>query len=79
MQIWQWLRHAVDLDDGRTITCDLVQAFVNDELDLLRVQVGEVALRAERFDIAARIAMSLMTGSFQEFMTDLTYRQLRAV
>ncbi|MFD1625887.1 malate synthase A [Azospirillum griseum] len=31
-QVWHWIRHAVTLDDGRTVTVDLVRALIAEEL-----------------------------------------------
>ena len=31
-QIWQWVRHKARLEDGRTITRDLVEALIEDEM-----------------------------------------------
>ncbi len=31
-QVWQWLRHKAKLSDGRTVTSDLVQALLKEEL-----------------------------------------------
>jgi malate synthase len=44
-QIWQWLRHGATLDDGRTVTRELVQQLVPEELARIRGEVG-----ARRFD-----------------------------
>jgi malate synthase len=44
-QLWQWLRHGVELDDGELVTRQLLIDVVDDELRVLRSELG-----AERFD-----------------------------
>ena len=40
-QIWQWVRHAAQLEDGRTVTPELVRDFLEDETGRIRASVGE--------------------------------------
>ena len=40
-QVWQWLKHKVDLDDGRPVTRELVRAVEDSELDRIRREVGD--------------------------------------
>ncbi len=51
-QIWQWVRHGVELDDGRAVTAELVESLVTEEAADVRDEraVGlfrQVALAAE--------------------------------
>ncbi len=39
MQVWQWLRYGVTLDDGQRLTGDRVALIIQEELDKLRQQV----------------------------------------
>ena len=47
-QIWQWVHHAVQLQDGRTVTPDLVRQVIDEETAKIREQVGEETWRAGR-------------------------------
>ena len=35
-QLWQWIRHGTRLDDGRTVTAELVRSLEAEELSNLR-------------------------------------------
>src|SRR5207253_11409861 len=39
-QVWQWVHHGVQLDDGRTVTAELVRDIATDELERIRREVG---------------------------------------
>jgi len=41
MQIWQWIRHGARLDDGRTVTRELVLELLDAETERIRADVGE--------------------------------------
>jgi malate synthase len=76
-QVWQWLRHGVRLQDGRTVTPELVRATVAEQLDTMRNKLG-----AERFDRgnykdAAEILEQLIVNTdFIEFLTLPAYERL---
>jgi len=68
-QIWQWIRHGVRLDDGRTVTADLVRAIMDRETERLRASLGDgyaAARIADGRDIFERVALS---NDFVEFLT----------
>jgi malate synthase len=39
-QVWQWVRHGVELSDGRPVTDDLVRWAADEELERIRAEVG---------------------------------------
>jgi malate synthase len=39
-QVWQWVRHGVELSDGRPVTTDLVRWAADEELARIRAEVG---------------------------------------
>ena len=47
-QIWQWVHHEVRLEDGRTVTPELVREVLDDETAKIRAAVGEETWRAGR-------------------------------
>ncbi|GCE47372.1 malate synthase [Thermosporothrix hazakensis] len=71
-QLWQWLHHPRGiLGDGRKVTVELFHSFLDEELARLK------ALRAGRFEDAARILDELVTSAtFVEFLTLPAYRYL---
>lgn len=76
-QVWQWVRHGAKLDDGRTITPELVHRIIHDELGRMRERLGKERFEAGRFDIASRIFQDLVTRrQFVEFMTLVAYDYL---
>jgi malate synthase len=74
-QIWQWLQHRAKLADGRTVTPELFQTTLDDEMAKLRVSLGEATYDGGRFSEAIDLfgKMSLST-TFEEFLTVPAYR-----
>jgi len=76
-QVWQWLKHAAALDDGRGIDRALVDALIEAEMAALRQALG-----AERFDgghFAAAIALFRKVSTppdFVDFLTLPAYEQV---
>ncbi len=40
-QVWQWIRHGAELDDGRTVTPELVREIEAEELEKIREEIGD--------------------------------------
>ena len=40
-QVWQWIRHGATLDDGRTVTPELVRELEGSELEKIRAEIGD--------------------------------------
>ena len=40
-QVWQWLHNDVELDDGQTVTRDLVERLIDEEMAAIRERVGD--------------------------------------
>jgi len=69
-QIWQWQRHGVPLDDGRTVTAALVRAVMDEELARLRGVLGPERFDGGRFADARRLFEQVaLDSSFPEFLT----------
>jgi malate synthase len=47
-QIWQWVHHAVELEDGRPVTAELVRQVTDEETAKIRRGVGEETWQAGR-------------------------------
>jgi malate synthase len=78
-QVWQWVRHGVELEDGRPITAELVRELAVSELERIRAEIGDdewferegrPALSRELFE---RVALS---DDFVEFLTLPAYERL---
>ncbi len=76
-QIWQWVHHAAQLQDGRTVTPELVREILDQETDKIRQQVGEETWRAGRPDetrqVFERVALS---DELTQFLTLVAYDYL---
>jgi malate synthase len=75
-QIWQWIRHpAGQLDDGRKVTVDLFRALTREELNKLKVAVGErVYVRGNYERAAVLLDMVTTAAEFETFITLPAYR-----
>jgi malate synthase len=79
-QVWQWIHHEAALDDGRTITPDLVRELASSELERIRSEIGddEWFEREGRPDLSRwlfeRVALS---DDFVEFLTLPAYEELQ--
>jgi malate synthase len=76
-QLWQWLRHAARLEDGREVTVALVERILDEEMCRLLVEVGEPRFVAGRYREARDLLHRLVTGpDFIEFLTLPAYELL---
>ena len=76
-QLWQWIRHGAQLDDGRVITADLFRAVLAEELAAVRARVGDVAFANGNYARARDLFVHLVLASeFEEFLTLTAYDQL---
>ena len=70
-QLWQWIQHNAELDDGRSITSDLYETLRDEELASLG------GSEASRFGDAVEILDQLiLTEEFPEFLTLPAYEYL---
>jgi malate synthase len=76
-QIWQWVRHGAQLEDGRTVTAALVREVLDEETAKIREQVGAETWTAGRpadtREIFDRVALS---PELIEFLTLPAYELL---
>ena len=76
-QIWQWVQHGAELDDGRPVTSQLVRQVLDEETAKIRERVGEETWQAGRpaetreiFDLVA------LSSELIEFLTLVAYDHL---
>src|SRR5256714_554256 len=77
-QVWQWVRHAMQLDTGETVTPELVREKETEELERVRGEVGDEFFRTqgrpeESRALFERVALS---EEFEEFLTLPAYEEL---
>ncbi len=79
-QVWQWIRHGATLDDGRTITPELVRELATEELERIRAEIGddEWFEREGRPDLSRALfeRVALSGDEFVEFLTLPAYDEL---
>jgi malate synthase len=77
-QIWQWVHHGVQLQDGRTVTRELVRQILDEETASIREAVGEetwcAGHPAETREIFEQVSLS---DELIEFLTLPAYEYLK--
>ncbi len=76
-QVWQWLHLGVELADGQTVTRDLVERVITEELDTIREAVGDEMFDKGRMDEATELYRRMaLSDDFADFLTLPAYEQL---
>ncbi len=76
-QIWQWIRHAARLNDGRVVTPALFRQVLDEEMATLRQALPQGAFESGRFaEAVALFADMSLSERFEEFLTLPAYRVL---
>ena len=77
-QIWQWIYHPKGIsDDGRKVTIELYRELARDELEKIKLAVGEQEFASRKFKTAAEILGMIITDNqFVEFLTLPAYKYL---
>ncbi|WP_211356822.1 malate synthase A [Phaeodactylibacter luteus] len=69
-QVWQWIQAGAQLDDGRTITYELCQSLLPEELQKIESYVGADAYAKGRFPEAIELFDQLIrSDEYIEFLT----------
>ncbi|MDO8297580.1 MAG: malate synthase A [Caulobacter sp.] len=75
--IWQWIRNGVVLDDGTPMTAELFERAFEEELAVVRAEVGEDRWASGRWSEAAQLMRDLcLQDEFAEFLTLGAYERL---
>jgi malate synthase len=75
-QVWQWQRNGIRLEEGPTVTPELVKEIEDEELDKVKESMGE-AYSSFRWDEARRLFESVaLAPEFDEFLTLPAYSEL---
>lgn len=73
-QIWQWLKHEVELEDEVILTRELVLQWEKDELIKIKKYVGEERYNKGKFNLAKELFNELIfCEKFEEFLTLKAY------
>jgi malate synthase len=77
-QVWQWRRHGVTLEDGRTVTAALVRKLEGSELERIRGEVGDEFFYSQGRPDESRALFEevALADDFVEFLTVPAYEHL---
>ncbi|AUI85382.1 malate synthase A [Vibrio azureus] len=60
--IWQWIQHEKHLDNGLLVTRSLFEQYLNQEIDVVKYEIGEYRYQMGRFTEAAQLMLQLTTS-----------------
>jgi malate synthase len=75
-QIWQWVHTGVALDDGRTVTRELVDDLLEQELAGIRQEAGDGFDATGYAKAAALFRQVALANDYQDFLTVPAYEQM---
>ncbi len=76
-QVWQWIRHGAQLDDGRLIDLDLFRETLTEEVLAIRIEIGDRRYANGKFDRARELFQELIESyELPEFLTIAAYQSI---
>ena len=76
-QVWQWLHHSAQLDDGRPLTMALFGQLLEEEMDAIRGEIGGERFESGNFQLAMQLFDDMIRADdFVDFLTLPAYRHL---
>ena len=76
-QLWQWIKLATTLDDGRTVTAGLFKTLLDEEMEALRQALSPSVYDGGRFAEAISLFADMtLSDKFEEFLTLPAYEAL---
>ena len=76
-QVWQWVRHGARLQEGPTVTADVVRQIEREEVAKIREAIGSAAFSQGRFEEAVQLFERVaLEPSFVEFLTLPAYEHI---
>ncbi len=76
-QLWQWVRHGANLNDGRKITVNLFDKLMEEELIIIKSEIGEKKFNSGKFVEASSLFYEMINkDEFDEFLTLPAYNYL---
>ncbi len=78
-QVWQWVRHGVELADGRAVTAELVRRAADEELERIRGEIGNdewFYSQGRPEDSRGLFEQVALADEFVEFLTLPAYERI---
>ncbi|MDQ1626440.1 MAG: malate synthase [Actinomycetota bacterium] len=76
-QTWQWLHNDVELAGGPTVTRDLVERIIDEEVAVIREKLGEEAFAKGRWDDARTLFADMsLADELADFLTIPAYERM---
>jgi len=77
-QVWQWLHNSVQLEDGQTVTRELVERLIEEEVAAIRESVGDDAFGNGTWqDARALFTDMALADEYEDFLTLPAYERMR--
>jgi malate synthase len=74
-QLWQWVRHSAKMVDGRTVTIELFDSLLKDEVE--KIEASRRASASENLDLAAELFGKMTHAKeFPDFLTLEAYQRI---
>jgi len=75
-QVWQWVHNDITLDDGPTVTRELVERIIGEELASIRASAGP-AFDVARYEQAVSLFTEVaLADDYTEFLTLPAYERM---
>jgi malate synthase len=75
-QVWQWLHNDVELDDGQTVTRDLVERLIEEEMAAIRDRAGDGFENGRWDDARSLFTEMALADDFEDFLTIPAYERM---
>jgi malate synthase len=76
-QVWQWLHNDVELSNGHTVTRELVERLIDEEMAAIGERVGEETFAKGRWDEAREtFATTALADEYADFLTLPAYERM---
>ena len=76
-QLWQWINHNAILDDGRAISMELYTSLLKDEIEKLKIQMGDELFESRKFKLAISLFSDMvLKNEFDDFLTLPAYKHI---
>ena len=76
-QLWQWIKHEADLSSGDKITIDMVNKIFDEELAVIKNEIGPEKFESGKFELATDLFKEMIkSDNFDEFLTLPAYKHI---